>query len=397
MGISQIVNYLFPLILIPYLIRILGLDLYGVYIIFQVIIFFGLLITTYSYNIIGVKQISNNLHNTNQIKMIFNDILSTKIVLFVIVFSLFSFLPFYIDEIMPFKLEFFFILLNILGYALFPNWYLQGLGRFKELMIINIIYKSLQFFLIILFVKSSSDFLLLNIIYGVIPLLMAIHSLKLAHVQKISFITKNIIKELRDNFRTFLSLLFRNSNSSLVILFIGLNFHLETVAIVGALEKIVKAVRSMFDPIFSVVFQHINIKDKKQNKFFYIDKMVLFGIVFGFIFMILFNTFQKEISLMVFDKYSESYNHIFSIFSIMPLLLILTNIFGIQTLITYNYENKYNNIMVISFIITLCFIVIFRNSIDSLILSLPFVEGFILILTYIYYKRIKKHENCIRT
>jgi len=390
---SQIVNYLFPLFLVPYLIKVLGLKLYGVYVIFQIIIFFGILLTSYSYNVTGVKRISNNLTNANKMQIIFNNIISTRILLAITVLCIFSLAPIFSDKIAPYKTEYYFILINILGYAIFPDWYIQGIGKFKMLMKLNIIYKSIQFFAIIFFVKTKNDFLILNIIYGFIPLLMSIHALYILNISKLIFNFQNILIEIKDNFKIFLSLLFRNANSSLIILYIGMRFQLDTVAVIGALDKIVKAVRGMFDPVFNVMFQYINKKDQKINKLVLIHKMLSFAIVFGILFMLMFNIYRVELSNFLFNGYKTKYDIFFLIFSIMPMLLILTNIFGIQTLLTYNYKEEYNKIMFYSFIITLSSLLIFNHNIYILLLVIPLVELFILINTFLYYRRIKKHEN----
>lgn len=393
MGLSQVVNYILPLLLIPYLINSIGLELYGVFIFFQTILFFSLTIVNYSYNITGVQRISAIAYEDSK-EQIYNNIMYTRIFLCFLLIPIFMILSLYIELINKYNLEFYLFIFNIFGYSLFQSWFLQGNGNFKELMKINIIYKLIQFLLIIILITNESAFIYLCLIYGLTPLFMAIHEKFITRIYLTRLNIFNILKELHSNFYIFISLLIRNSNSSIVLFVIGLNFHSELLAIIGSLDKIVKAIRGVFDPIAQVLFQFVNkSKVTSKDKLRYINKLFLFSFIFGIFTALLMIIFPEYLQKLVFGIVDIKYNYYIYIFSVMPLLLILSNIFGIQSMLTFGYYSQYNTIMVISLFGTISLLYLFKDSLNLTVIAIPIIEIFVVIATIKYYIRIRNENS----
>ncbi|WP_265503647.1 oligosaccharide flippase family protein, partial [Providencia heimbachae] len=67
----QGVNYLIPLIMVPYLVRKLGLDGFGVYSIILAITQYFVIITDYGFSLSASRQIALNIQNKNIVSKVF--------------------------------------------------------------------------------------------------------------------------------------------------------------------------------------------------------------------------------------------------------------------------------------------------------------------------------------
>ncbi|MFL4190960.1 oligosaccharide flippase family protein, partial [Escherichia coli] len=67
----QGVNYIIPLVTIPYLVRVLGLEVYGKYSIILSVLQYLVIITDYGFNLSGSRQIALSLNDKKKISKIF--------------------------------------------------------------------------------------------------------------------------------------------------------------------------------------------------------------------------------------------------------------------------------------------------------------------------------------
>jgi len=74
----QFINYLLPLFLIPYLIRILGIEGFGIYSFVLAIIMYGVQMSDYGFELSATYHISLNRDNQEKINEIFSSVLSIK-------------------------------------------------------------------------------------------------------------------------------------------------------------------------------------------------------------------------------------------------------------------------------------------------------------------------------
>ncbi|WP_152412237.1 oligosaccharide flippase family protein, partial [Edwardsiella tarda] len=77
----QGINYLIPLITVPYLVRVLGLDGFGKYSIILAVIQYLVILTDYGFSLSASRQISLNIGNKKVISQIFCAIICCKIVI----------------------------------------------------------------------------------------------------------------------------------------------------------------------------------------------------------------------------------------------------------------------------------------------------------------------------
>jgi PST family polysaccharide transporter len=157
LSIVQGLTILFPLIIFPYLLRVLGVEGFGVFTLIQAVIMYVDLLVTFGFGLTATKAIAKNISNETNTHHIISSVFFIKIILLAIPTFLFLigaiFIPFFRDN-------FSFILISelyVIGNMLFPDWYFQGIQKMRTITIVTFISKCISFILIISFVKNKTD------------------------------------------------------------------------------------------------------------------------------------------------------------------------------------------------------------------------------------------------
>ena len=120
LSLLQIANYIFPLITLPYLVRVLGPEKYGL--VSFAIAFAGYftIITDYGFNLSATQEISINRNDKERVAEIFSSVITLKIMFFIISSLIFFAILFFISQFHEHRFLFFVTFLSVLGTALFP-------------------------------------------------------------------------------------------------------------------------------------------------------------------------------------------------------------------------------------------------------------------------------------
>ena len=161
----QIFLLAYPLITYPYLVDVLGKELYGVILSAQMLASYASLFIDFGSNFVCAKHVSINREDKNKLSEILSNVLAIRLVLFVVFLVIYVLIAFWV----PIYREYMWIFVLTYGFCtndlLFPQFFFQGLERMKLISIINVATKIVMVMLIFLFVKTKEDCLLVPIIY----------------------------------------------------------------------------------------------------------------------------------------------------------------------------------------------------------------------------------------
>lgn len=153
----QMVNYIVPLITLPYLTRHIGFYNYGVLSTAINIIFYVILVVDFGFNLSATREVSKYKNNKSKISKIYTDVIFAKVILFFISMSLVSVI---IESIPTYEkiTELVYLMVpQVISSILFPIWLYQGLEKISYAALLNMIGKILTIPLLVLFVNSSND------------------------------------------------------------------------------------------------------------------------------------------------------------------------------------------------------------------------------------------------
>ena len=166
----QVITYLLPIFILPYLFRVLGADKFGLLSFAQAFIQYFMILTDYGFNISATKEISVRHHEPGAINKIFHAVMAVKILL--LLFSLailgmvIAWVPRFHEDWRLYTLSFG----MVIGNALFPHWFFQGIEKMKPIADLNIFGGILSAVLIFSLVHSPSDYLLVPFIQSAVML-----------------------------------------------------------------------------------------------------------------------------------------------------------------------------------------------------------------------------------
>ena len=131
LSILQGMNLLLPLITFPYLVRVLGIEKFGLIMFAQAFIVYFSMLADYGFNLSGIREVSSNRNNKNKLIKIFSSIMIAR---FVLVLIGLIFLTIVVFSFEKFSKDWELYLLSygvVIGTFLFPSWFFQGIVKMK--------------------------------------------------------------------------------------------------------------------------------------------------------------------------------------------------------------------------------------------------------------------------
>lgn len=163
----QVFLLIAPLITYPYLVKVLGMELYGIVITAQVLASYASILIDFGSNSVCAKHVSINRNNKGKLSEIISSVLMIRFFLWLVCLSIYSLVVYLI----PAYREYFVLFLLSYGYTvnewLFPQFFFQGIEKMKYSTIANIVFKLVFIVLVFVVVKSPDHYLLVPILYTI--------------------------------------------------------------------------------------------------------------------------------------------------------------------------------------------------------------------------------------
>ncbi|MGP5415874.1 flippase [Psychrobacter faecalis] len=156
----QVASYIFPLLTIPYLARVIGVEGFGKIAFAAAVIVWLKTVSDWGFNYTATRDVALNKEDLNKVSEIFSNVLWARIILMLISLLLLIFaivtIPYFRENKSILLVSF----LLVPGNILFPEWFFQAMERMKFITILSLISKIVFTLLIFVFVKEKSDFIL---------------------------------------------------------------------------------------------------------------------------------------------------------------------------------------------------------------------------------------------
>ncbi|MEP2297382.1 oligosaccharide flippase family protein, partial [Algoriphagus sp.] len=175
----QGINYIMPLVTFPYLVKVLGVEQYGILAFSLAVTSYFVLITDYGFNLSATRQVSIYRYDQQKINEIFGSVLIIKLLLMIACFCLMICLIFSIEKFNDIQNLLFLSFGMVFGQILFPIWLFQGMEKMKYITYLSVVAKLIFTVGIFLFVKGENDIWLVPLLNSSGLILVGVFSLVL--------------------------------------------------------------------------------------------------------------------------------------------------------------------------------------------------------------------------
>ena len=352
LSVLQIANYILPLITLPYLARVLGPKKFGLIAFSQAFIGYFIILTDYGFNLSATRDISINRGNKEKLSEIFSSVMVIKFFLFLLALGIMSVIIFAFEKFRQDWKMYYLTFGMVLGQVLFPVWFFQGMEKMKYITFLNILSKLIFTIAIFIFVRKVEDYLyvpLLNslgfVFAGVLGLWIALKDFGVEF--KIPS-WEEIKHQLKEGWYIFISTvaisLYTISNTFIL----GLFANSTIVGYYSAAEKIIKAIQGLSNPISQTIYPHVSklMHESREAGIKFLRKVAFliggFNLVLS-LSIFIFADLIVKIALGV--QYTESVI-VLKILAFLPFIIGLSNVFGIQTMLTLNFKEAFSKILI---------------------------------------------------
>ena len=399
----QFINIVLPLLLIPYLIRVLGIEGFGIYSFVLAIVLYGVKLSDYGFVLSATYHISINQTNKQKKDEVFSSVLTIKLLIVLAYIVLLTPLIFLVDKLYEYK-EFIFLSYGVLfGSLMFPVWFFQGMEKMKYIMYLNSFLKFFFVVSVFIFVKESSDLYLLFLLNsiaifttGVMALYVAITKFNInLSWQPLS----RIYFYLKDGWYIFTSKIAVEFYTTVNIIILGFFVSPLIVGYYAIAEKIIHAIGGLLDPLTRTVYPYlVNVYQDSSDSFIRRNRqlaLVIFIIMFPVSLIVMFFA-EPILSLITGGNAAELSIKALEILS----LALMVYLYGSQftnILVTIK-ETKFLNKVLISSALTntiLAPILIYFYGVIGLVWLNVFILFFMVIIKGHYIMNFKEAKSNI--
>lgn len=329
LSLLQIFNLLVPLITYPYLIRVVGPEMYGTVVFAQSIIGYFSLVIEFGFNISGTKSISENVHDTRKISEVVSSILLLKLMLWIICLGVLALCLWMLPVMREHKILYLFAFTFTFNEFLFPQFFFQGIEKLKYVTFINVFTRSIFLVLVFFVIKDQSDYFKIPLLNGLGAFIGGMIALYIVFVkEKIRFVLPSIqiMKTyFIESFTIFSTKLSYNLRDKTVIVLVGILFTKTVVAYYDLAMKLVGLFTSLYQTVPVAVLPRL-IKNRNHS----FSKLVFRATIFvGVLYSLLIFIFSKQIVLFLGGE---------ELAPAIPYVILLTisaTFFAVNTLLNY--------------------------------------------------------------
>lgn len=345
----QVASYLFPLITMPYLARVIGVDGFGKIAFASAIITWFQTITDWGFNYTATRDVAKNRDNTDEVSKIFSTVFWARctlmIISLIILLILVAFIPIFRENVAVILVTF----LLIPGHIMFPDWFFQALEKMQYITIFNIVIR--LFFTVAVFVciKSADDYLIQPLLVslgyllsGAIALYVIMHKW---HYRLHKSSVKDIFTTIRRSTDVFLNNLMPNLYNSFSVILLGMFGGQVANGLLDAGSKFVNLLQQFVSVLSRTFFPYLSRNIDKHKVYVQLNLAISLCASVA-----LFVMADWLIGLFFTEAFAGAVL-ILRIMSVSILFNALSNIYGTNYLIIVGQEKALRNMTMLASVI----------------------------------------------
>lgn len=258
--IIQLANALLPLVLAPYLTRVLGKEGYGLFALGIALIQVATIFTDYGFGLSAVYQIARAKQNNGRIRRIAGAVYASKLTICLVIAAGIFVYPLLQHSYSEHRIYFWLLSLSVVGMTLQPVWLFQGIERMR-LITGYVVFSRLSFVaLTLLLVKGPDDLERVALFNGLTHIAAAV--IALIFVSRSGYWPiwpgmRYTLQILRSSTGYFWSRLAVVSYGAGAILFLGTFSSASQVALYSVAEQFYRGALAVYSPVTQALYPHM--------------------------------------------------------------------------------------------------------------------------------------------
>jgi polysaccharide transporter, PST family len=352
----QITGYIFPLIALRYLSRVLSTDHFGMVAYAQNFAWYFVTLTEYGFNLTATRAVavSKDSPDPEAVNRVFGSVMVAKFLLTLLGLLILIVVVLSVPSLRPNLVLFLVAFLSVVGYFLFPLWLYQGMQKMGSIALRDFIAKLLSLAALFVFVRSDKDYLLAAsvqsgalVIAGLIGVITVSTKLKV----KFRFPSAAAVRDqLVSGWPAFLSLAVLSFTFVTNTFVLGLVAPATEFAYFSAAWRIISTLRSLYAPLTMAIFPHTSQKAVgseesvisfiRRYRWYLAAPFITAGIV-------LIAGAPLVIHLMLSAKFERAIP-VLQIMAFGPALFAFTQIYGSYHMIACGFDKEWMRIVLIA-------------------------------------------------
>jgi PST family polysaccharide transporter len=358
LSVLQGANFLLPVLVMPFVLKKIGADGYGVVAVAQVVMLIFCTVADYGFNLTATRSIA--LHREDVLKnaRLFFTVLASKLVICTVLFGvlllLVTLIPFFKQHMALYLLGFTYVI----GQSLLVSWFFQGVEKMKYITIFTLLARLLFVILVFLFIRHKHDNRFFILFMGAGSIIAGIFSIYQAmRIFKLPFIRpgrSDIVHELREGWPVMLSNISVNTFLTINVFILRLFTNDLIAGYYSVAEKIFLAMRQIPVLFSQVIYPPLCqlVQKGKQSTIGFFKSVYL-----PFLFLVLAAStlvfgFSSFIIYLFLGKQSDVTVLLLRLFCLGPVIVTL-HIPASQLLMSFNKKQSYLRVLSIGTIINL--------------------------------------------
>lgn len=359
----RVVGYLIPIITMPYVARVLGVERWGELALAQVILgYFGLL-TDWGFTLSATRKVASLKSDRYLLSKVFLSTWAAQWVLaalsILLLLGLIASVPYFAGN----AAYYFYGLGTILGGVLFPIWFFNGLEQMKQAAFIQISARLTAVPLIFLLVRRPEDAPLMvaisaggGFVAGALTIYWIIRKLNMVWALPTFH---QVLSELKEGGTIFLSTISISIYTSVTPAVLGMMVGPVAVGYFALADKVRQFIQSALGPVLQAMFPRMSYlfaSDHGQARALLKRSAAIIISISALASFALWLLAEYIILLLAGEQFEKAII-VLKWLAPLPFVISLSNIFGIQIMLPNHLTQAFNRILGGAAVLSLCMII----------------------------------------
>lgn len=332
----QFASYLFPIITVPYLSRVIGVEGYGKIAFASAMMVWVQTVADWGFLLTATRDVAKCRDNKAEVSRIFSETFFARCLLAIVSFIFLCLLILIVPDFKENAEILFVTFLMIPGYIMFPDWFFQAIERMRYTTITNLLVKTIFTVAVFIFIKEKGDYIIVPLLAslgtvaaGIIAMYLILKKWDYS-LHRVSF--HSVILAIKRSTDVFINNLFPNLYNSLSVVLLGIYDGSVANGIYSEGNKFVNIGQSVLGVVTRVFFPFLSRRIDKHR----IYVVVYMGATFC-IAVILFVSAPWLIDWLYTDEFADAIP-VLRIMSISLVFVAMSTAYGTNYLIVQGHE-----------------------------------------------------------